>query len=898
MLQVWEIQDRTQIKNWLESLDIQKQTWLLSDLRTKFEIQDHFLEKRGFFLDDSVLRISDLWKKILLRCQPEYRIVTPQATRLHLRFFLRSHAESLGLPESSENTLMKWMTDLAPLYFHPNGEEKLQEWFASQSDQNDIWRDWWLRSKAAFSYFESKKLLMAPWVSSFLQREMDISNYWEKDLCVDMGSQLTYVEAELLHQISRKKEVVVLQPTLSTQNHEKYRELLKPYEYLKGFSHQVTSIEYAPHQVTQDFQAYSSSLGAIRDATAQVRQWIEAGIPPHQIAVVAPDIESVWPTLAFHFESEGIPMQKSHVSSLQALVDVQKFLSKIRTIGLSLSTRDLELAYYEDGQAIQMNDLAFERFEALYKNIYDEKDYSRFDKIKIDFANPQDLSKPLSQDQFLFKISQLNSFYSSASDRIFEVPSWMEALVRDILSSFEESMLMPWNDWVSFSESSLSRHELNYQEAQQQGVMITSLMSSHFLNVTHRVFIELSEESMKAKSDRGIMPQSARLLARDLGFWLTHSEQGDTEFELEWAAQCGKVQDKFYFSATQLTGQIQTPSSIWLKLKSLREHKVQDVGFQVPRLTVLDHTLNQQIQNPRLLQDLGEQEYESLQGLKIKSISPSALEAFYRCPFVYYARQTLHLKTFPEIDLDVDRRSVGEAIHFLFETILSKDLLLWSEASLELLLEESRLTHFSYIVQGFWGAQKKKMVKLCLRFIEFEKEWRKKHPYTQKTMTEVQWKGTLKGNEYQGRMDRVDISDRNQMIVLDYKLSGSQLKGAHQWIESGSLQMLFYIYALEHGWAEGLEGHVVAAFYYVIKNFAREVGFETKEEIPQFFHPTSKRNQKYDEEQKTKLMNQFEELTESLASRLKKGEMKPIPEDEKSCARCEWRRLCRAPHLN
>ena len=892
MLQVWEIHNRQSINDWLEKLDISKQTWLLSDLRTKFEIQELFIQKRGFFLEESVLRISDLWKKVLLRSNPEYKIITQQAAILHLRFFLRLHGESIGLPESSENTLLKWMTDLAPFYFHPDGEEKLSDWFLQNPDQEESWKDWWLRAKATFSYFKNKKLLLAQWIPAFLQSIQDISTYWEKDLFVDLSSQLSFVEAELLYQISRTQNVTVLAPHLINSKSAKYSDLLQPYEYLKGFAQKNEKIKSQDKQdCKREYSSFSSTLGSLRQTTALVRKWIEQGVPLDQIAIVAPDIESVWPVLSFHLETEGIPVNKSKLASFQASVGVQHFLSKLRALNYNLSMRDLELSYYSPNEN-QKIELAYERFEALYKNIYDEADYTRFEKIKHSLKIDAYLKLPMNQAQFIFQISKLSATLASE-----EIPNWLEILVRDLLGSFDESFLLPWADWISFCESCLSRHEVMQQEAAHNGVMVTNIMSAHFLKVTHRIFLELSEENLKAKSDRGIMPQAARKISQDLGFWLSHSEQGDLEYELEWAIQCGLKADHLFYGAINLTGQIMTPSSVWLKAKNLDQPSQEHSAFQIPERTVLDSVLSQTTDSLRLLQDLGEREIEAIDKTEVKFLSPSALEAFHKCPFTYFARQTLGLKTFPEIDLDLDRRSAGEALHFLFEVILTKGLDHWNDEQLEVLLEETRLTHFTGVVEGLWLAQKKKMIKLCQRFIQFEKDWRKEHPNIKTTKTEVSWTGQIQSSNFRGRIDRVDISDKNDIIVIDYKLSGSQLKGAHQWIENGSLQMLFYMYALEHGWAAGIEGQVVAAFYFVVKNFSRETGFELDEEIPGFFHGTKKRNQKLNDEKKLELMEDFEMLVESLTKRLQNGEIKPLPTDEAICVKCEWRRLCRAPHL-
>jgi ATP-dependent helicase/nuclease subunit B len=904
MLQVWEIENRQSINDWLDKLDISKQTWLLSDLRTKFEIQDLYIQKRGFFLEESVLRISDLWKRVLLRSHPDYKVITQQAALLHLRSFLRMHGKAIDLPESSENTLLNWLSDLAPLYFQSDAEEKLREWFLQNPDQSQSWNDWWLRVKATFSYFQSKKLLIAQWIPAFLQSLEDISLFWDKDLFVDLSSQISFVEAELLKQISQKQEVTVLTPVLLNSSKSKYSDLLQPYEYLKGFAHNIqapqTNSKNSLIQSIRNYSSFSSTLGTLRQATAQVRHWIEQGVSLDQIAIVAPDIEAIWSVLSFHLETEGIPANKSNLNSFQGTVGAQYFLAKLRSMNFNLSTRDLELSYFSaKDQSEDQIEIGFEKFEAFYKNIYDEYDYARFDKMRQILNVDIDLKIPINQNQFIFQIAKIN---------VGEViPSWLEVLIRDLLSSFDESFLLPWADWISFCESCLSRNEVLEKQAAQNGIMVTNIIAAHFLKVTHRVFLELNEENLKAKSDRGIMPMSARKISKDLGFWLNHPEQGDLEFELEWAIQCGMTEDVLYYGAVNLSGQIMTPSSVWLKAKSRDYESTEHAPYQIPEITVLDGLLqsHSDLLNPnfadqdssRLLQDVGLKVIAPIEPQKLKHLSPSALESFQKCPFIYFARQTLGLKTFPEIDLDLDRRTAGEALHYLFEVILTKGIGHWTEAELDLLLEETKKSHFAGVIEGLWQAQKKKILKICIKFVQFEKDWRSENSKIKDTQTEVNWEGPIEGIKFRGRIDRVDISEKNELVVIDYKLTGNQLKGAHQWIENGSLQMLFYIYALENGWAKGIEGEVVAAFYFVIKNFSRETGFELDQEIPGFFKNTKKRNQKFSVEKKIGLISEFEGVVKSLTGRLQSGEMNPQPADEKLCDKCDWRRLCRAPHL-
>lgn len=455
----------------------------------------------------------------------------------------------------------------------------------------------------------------------------------------------------------------------------------------------------------------------------------------------------------------------------------------------------------------------------------------------------------------------------------------------------------------------MSRHEAMEKEADRDGILVTNLMSAHFLKVTHRLFFELCEENLKTRSERGLMPQSARSLSKDLGFWLTHSEKGDLEFEFEWGYQCGMREDHFYFGSVSLAGQITTPSSIFLKKKSLLEAQDKKKSHHsIPEKTCFDfelgcvqqENLSSQHQSAalRVLEDLGLKKTDLLPMKEKSFLSPSALESFHKCPFIFFAQQMLGLRTFPEVDLELNRKADGEAFHAMFEKILSRGLGAWNDESLAELVQELKSSHFSNVIDSLWPAYKKRMIRLALRFLSFEDEWRKQNPRIKKSLTEVSWQGELAGRQFRGRIDRVDISDRDEMIVIDYKRSSSQLKGANHWIEAGSLQMLFYIYALEKGWAQGLEGQVIGAFYYVVKNFSRETGFELQVDSTGFMSPTKKKNQKNTEEGKQKLLSDFQGLVQELVQRLESGEIEAVPTDQKICENCDWRRLCRAPHLN
>ena len=65
-------------------------TWIVSDLKSKQEIQQLALEKNGYFTDDAILRVSDFWRLWLRRFEPTLNIVSSDFIRAMTSHFFTS----------------------------------------------------------------------------------------------------------------------------------------------------------------------------------------------------------------------------------------------------------------------------------------------------------------------------------------------------------------------------------------------------------------------------------------------------------------------------------------------------------------------------------------------------------------------------------------------------------------------------------------------------------------------------------------------------------------------------------------------------------------------------------------------------------------------------------------
>jgi ATP-dependent helicase/DNAse subunit B len=235
----------------------------------------------------------------------------------------------------------------------------------------------------------------------------------------------------------------------------------------------------------------------------------------------------------------------------------------------------------------------------------------------------------------------------------------------------------------------------------------------------------------------------------------------------------------------------------------------------------------------------------------------------------------------------------------------------WTVPELEELLEKVRTEKkLIFADERLWTPLKRRHVQLGLRFLDFEKRWRQEFRKTRTIGREKRFEFYLdpkteeihreaKDNCFRisGQIDRVDTDEDGHLVVVDYKSSSGGISAHASWLKNHELQLLFYMWVLEKGLMEDVQGEVIGLFYYVFRNFERK-GFKV-EDLAGALYPASKRKDKNATyEAKERYLTEFSQILMTTLDRIKNGECDARPADYKTCTTCEWRRQCRAPHLN
>ena len=346
MLEFLKIQHPDQIKELLKNFNPGTQTWIVSDLKSKREIQNESMLRFGYYTDDAILQVSDFWQIWLRRLEPTLQVVSSDFIRTLVQIFIDTYGSTLDITENEFSTLDKAVQELAPLLLHPESDHLLKEWMQTQ-DEDKKWIKWYLRARTCIRYIvDEKRVIDKKWSAAYLQTIDFDQIKWNRELIIDLGTELSSIEMGLFKILSQDQKVTVYVPSPEWQSQFPF--LLKTYTENLGYG-QVSALEHKKSGDSQsEFVRLSTQLSEVKYAVAKARQWIEhQQVLPSDIAIMAPDIEEYWPVLEHYLSEEGIPFQKDIVAPLNSLADIQTFLSNLQNLTQDVSWESLEKNYFQ-----------------------------------------------------------------------------------------------------------------------------------------------------------------------------------------------------------------------------------------------------------------------------------------------------------------------------------------------------------------------------------------------------------------------------------------------------------------------------------------------------------------------------------------------------------------------
>jgi ATP-dependent helicase/nuclease subunit B len=215
--------------------------------------------------------------------------------------------------------------------------------------------------------------------------------------------------------------------------------------------------------------------------------------------------------------------------------------------------------------------------------------------------------------------------------------------------------------------------------------------------------------------------------------------------------------------------------------------------------------------------------------LRPKAISVTDAEKWLRDPYTIYCKHILNLKKLNGIDEELNASEKGTIIHKLFNdfTIATQTGFHGSPEQImnnivNNLLESLKQRPLLYI---FWG---NRLHYICTQFVEFEIERRKKlTPILSEIDGKISFQTTQGDFTIKARCDRIDLTQDNQAIIVDYKTSSSSAPSYEQMKIGLAPQLPLQAIILEQGGFG--KPYQSCAAHYIIVNETKNPPFEIKE---------------------------------------------------------------------
>lgn len=848
----------------LKDYNIHNTTWLVADLQSKQVIQNKLLQSANCLPEDAVLRVSEFWHKLLQKAKPQLEVVSQSHIQMVLADWLSRHDSQWAKQPGTPAQLSRYLQILLPTLIDPGDSSRIFDWLKTNPDILKRWGGWFILASEAWDYLSQKNIIAQSWISSFLLSESAIFDFWPRDIIVDLGPELTLAEEELFKRLAHRIKVEIWEP--------------------------MSGINFDSGEI-RSFRM-STQVAEVKSVVHQIRSAIDNGVSWDRIAIVSAKIEDYWPMLSAYLANEGIPVVKSVVGIASSVPSVSRWLAHLRAESKQFSSGDLESVLFAGTKnpILKYND-----FLPLFHKIYDADDLQRHAQIKSYFDHQWNLGDRLSRDEFVAWALKYYTNESGAIEKIFA-----EFLVEcPVGTSFE------LQNWLSYIENLASKTELNVQDEAIEGILCGRLNSACHRDWDSIFVLNASEEGLKDELELSLTELDVLRLQQDLGVTLHWPKSDLNELYInDLAIQCNKI--FLFFPATDFAGSALSPSKLWLKNAALTKSDIETMD--APDRTRWDelqiHWAQQENSKTKaILQDMGKSEIDTWGKAEPLKISASSVERYLNCPFIFSAEKLWKLKSSLDVDLDIDVMSRGRLLHASLDQLLKEPLSLeHSEESLIDLIETCRAALSICVAdETIWRVQRQALVFTLQKFIEFEKLWRRTYPQTKTVGREVFLRGELELGSHisvpvSGRIDRVDQDDLGRYMVIDYKSSAGQLRNFGSWIKNNELQLLFYSLCIEQGLTDLPANEVLGAFYFILSKMQRQKGFRNSTGVGILYEPH--RSTEIDRDTLEGLYSELKQKLSITFDRIQAGQFQAAPDDFKICQTCDWRKLCRAPHLN
>lgn len=892
--------------------DQTQQTWIVANIRSKIELQEALIQKHGYFVGDSVLRISEFWKILLAQHFPEKKIISEDLMEFLAEAWI-SENPWCQLKKSSSDLLLQACHQLNDILFS-NQEEDLLAWVAENRPQDRFWERWChICRNFIHDIAMEKNCLAARWIAGFLHNAFAQRNdldLWKKKIHLDLGSDLHSCEAQFFSRLANFVDVLVFKPKVFDV---KFFKQLKTYDFLDvvddpNFT-QNTTERPDPRHLTSTTQIihHETALGEVQFAVAQIRQWIEQDhIAPEKILVLFANYDLYWPKFSSLCQLEGVPLDQSMKAKLFDLPVVQSWLSQCWTqYGLFDKEQTYHFLFSQHEQKIP-----FSQYLQKYSLYEQESDLSTIPALQKAAVPPFTENRPLSMFHSLIELLiKCSENFSSIEDQ--------KILQKCIQTLWQHLSDFPEQNFVNYKKmilKILAHTEVILNTAQAMGVVKTGQLQSCQVHAGQkRIYLGVNQENFLTSS-KIYKSDETKDLAKDLNIFFEDDETSLAEFELYWQKSSHFEQTIYSYCGSDFQGDLLSPHHFLTELQYFQN--IIPSRFELAQKPTVYSSLGwSDLPEDKLSQmktrfecDDGLQAMNVVLGPEPLSFSATHLQNYKKCPFIYFAQKILKLKDLPEMDFDIDPLTEGVLVHALFEELVRRQQKNWSAEELDGLLEDLKMKlNLQTFDLAVWQVAKRRYLRTARRFLDFEAIWSKENPASHIDELEKKFEITVSHLftekdmpaqlMFQGTIDRIETDKMGNILLVDYKRSTTNQASPDSWVKNNTLQLLFYGWLVKKYHLLG-DQKLLGIIHYDYQRMNRESALLHEQSVATVLAGDQGTASIMNNDDFESAFEEIENEIKSLLQRLVHNDFQPKPLDVTQCLKCSWRALCRAPHLN
>ena len=901
MLKTIEISSLADKKKILQKFDPKNSLWISADIKSRSFILENLKVKKA--QENCVLRAQDFWRLLLEKTRPQWHIESQKALSLIYKEWAKNKKKEWQRQVETGVIISEIINTISHLLKHPQRDSLMQEWLNTRT--GGPWQKWYRIAQEFYDYLRANNIIEQNWVDTHLL-DTNLSDFlpW-KMVIFDLGFNINPIEVQLIQQISQTKETVVLTPIKKNK-----QEWGLAHPMYNVFHKKITGPKTAPRPPDIKVKKFAVELAEVKDITAEVKQKLK-NHPAERIAVIAPNIENYWSCLKSHFTIENIPFQKTETARVVSFPSVQLWLAYMNIHLENIQPEYLETVFYDSQSQNKDKKLNYSQ-KTSYPSILSFKDLPKIPPIKQ--ALRKDPEQTVSIKDFIDWAKKFQPNLKSPA---------LTRKMKEILSDMTKSMNihLPFSSWLQLLTSYFKETEIPLTEEQPNGVKCLSFNALEWLSADFIYIAGLSEQNLKNQKPHFISSMEADLLNEDLGFFSKIEPIDNLEQSISYFIQKEYRKIVMSFSTTSFLGEPLNPSAIWLK-KAVEQNsssmnrpgphrwgqisqktKIKDIlalrKFTPEQLNTIETSLNQDA-GKKNLQPFFTKNSKDF----IKKLSASSLKDYAKCPFIFAAKNLFKLSDEPLKDVDISYKDKGNIMHELFHELKKENTQNINTKEIIKKIIDKRIKNTyptilenekSYLLKKAYDfLENEKRLKTIFKDLEFQNGELKFTGYWSLTKAEPDKK---EGLLITGSIDRVD-KDKEGFFLIDYKRKLPVGAGIQGWEKQNNFQMALYIKAVEKGLTELPPESVHHALYVSYTENFKPAGFALKTEPSQELLNSKRNSSLVEKEKKEELINQLNRKINDLILKMQAGEFSPQPFKETLCHDCQWRKLCRAPHLN